>query len=148
MFDFYLLFPIFLQEGIWKKIHFWGSYKFSLYLSLHLVETSLDSRNHMYFVVTWQQICWNLNARPESNKVSVNKFTLQTNIITSFYFYESKTSRYISLNTFFTLQASHWNNFATYCVKYIVFYLSQCRVDMNQHPFMKLIPFPACFYRL
>ena len=53
----------------------------------------------MYFVVTWQQICWILNARPESNKVSVNKITLQINNIASFCFDESKTSRYISLNT-------------------------------------------------
>ena len=88
-------FQIFCRKEFEKNFPFEKVINFSL----HLVETSLDSRNHMYFVVTWQQICWNLNARPESNKVSVNKFTLQINSIASFCFDESKTSRYISLNT-------------------------------------------------
>ena len=59
---------------------------------------SRDMLNHELPSLSPVSICWILNARPESNKVSVNKFPLQINSIASFWFDESNTSRYISLN--------------------------------------------------
>ena len=46
--NFYLIFSFCFSESILEKFHFWGSYKFSLYLRLHLVKTSFDWCTYFY----------------------------------------------------------------------------------------------------